>query len=116
MRLRRTASGGRKGARHVFRIYVQVTDCLTEIHNVRWMMLAVRQMALPCFGQLTVPIIPNHPSVQWDEMVAATRESPASGYALEVDGRLKREFATRDGATAGGEELKTLFPMLRCFG
>ncbi len=31
-------------------------------------------------------------------MVAATRELPASGYALEVDGRLKAEFATKDGA------------------
>jgi hypothetical protein len=40
-------------------------------------------------------------------MVATNRELPASGYALEVDGRLKAEFATRDGARAGGEELKT---------
>jgi hypothetical protein len=31
-------------------------------------------------------------------MVAANRELPASGYALEVDGRLKAEFATKDGA------------------
>jgi hypothetical protein len=47
------------------------------------------------------------------EMVAATRELPASGYALEVDGRLKAEFTTRDGARAGGEELKKRFPMLQ---
>ncbi|MFG3598253.1 thermonuclease family protein [Bradyrhizobium sp. RDI18] len=40
------------------------------------------------------------------KMVAANRKLPASGYALEVDGRLKAEFATRDGARAGGEELK----------
>ena len=46
-------------------------------------------------------------------MVAATRELPASGYALEVDGRLKAEFATKAGARAGGEELKKRFPMLR---
>jgi hypothetical protein len=46
-------------------------------------------------------------------MVAATRELPASGYALEVDGRLKAEFVTRDGARAGGEELKRRFPMLQ---
>jgi hypothetical protein len=46
------------------------------------------------------------------KMVAANRELPASGYALEVDGRLKAEFATRDGAKAGGEELKKRFPML----
>ena len=46
-------------------------------------------------------------------MVAASRELPATGYALEVDGRLKTEFATRDGARAGGEELKKRFPMLQ---
>jgi hypothetical protein len=46
-------------------------------------------------------------------MVAATPELPASGYALEVDGRLKAEFATKDGAWAGAEELKKRFPMLQ---
>jgi hypothetical protein len=46
-------------------------------------------------------------------MVAAIRKLPTSGYALEVDGRLKAEFTTRDGAKAGGEELKKRFPMLR---
>ena len=46
-------------------------------------------------------------------MVAAARELPASGYALEVDGRLKAEFATRDGAKTGAEQLKKRFPMLR---
>jgi hypothetical protein len=46
-------------------------------------------------------------------MVAATGELPTSGYALEVDGRLKAEFTTRDGAKTGAEELKRRFPMLR---
>jgi hypothetical protein len=46
-------------------------------------------------------------------MVATARELPTSGYALEVDGRLKTEFTTRDGAKAGAEELKRRFPMLR---
>lgn len=46
-------------------------------------------------------------------MAPATRDLPASGYALEVDGRTKAEFATRDGARAGGEELKKRFPMLQ---
>lgn len=46
-------------------------------------------------------------------MVAAARELPASGYALEIDGRLKAEFATRDGAKTGAQELKKRFPMLR---
>ena len=46
-------------------------------------------------------------------MVAAIRKLPASGYAIEVDGLPKAEFATRDGAKAGGEELKKRFPMLQ---
>ncbi|TWB93220.1 hypothetical protein FBZ93_111259 [Bradyrhizobium macuxiense] len=46
-------------------------------------------------------------------MVVAARRLPASGYALEVDGRLKAEFATRDGAWAGAMELKKRFPILR---
>ena len=46
-------------------------------------------------------------------MAPVTRELPTSGYALEVDGRPKAEFATRDGARAGGEELKKRFPMLQ---
>lgn len=48
-----------------------------------------------------------------NEMVAASRELPISCYGLEVDGRLKAEFVTRDGARAGGEELKKRFPMLQ---
>ena len=46
-------------------------------------------------------------------MVVVARDVPASGYALEVDGRLKAEFATRDGAKAGADELKKRFPKLR---
>ena len=46
-------------------------------------------------------------------MVTTARELPGQGYALEVDGRIKAEFATRDGAKAGGQELKKRFPMLR---
>jgi hypothetical protein len=42
-------------------------------------------------------------------MVTAARELPASGFALEVDGRFKAEFATKDGARAGAEELKKRF-------
>ena len=38
---------------------------------------------------------------------------PASGYALEVDGRFKAEFGTKDGALAGARELKQRFPMLQ---
>lgn len=45
-------------------------------------------------------------------MVAAVRELPASGYAIEVDGLMKTEFTTSDGARAGAEELKKRFPFL----
>ena len=38
---------------------------------------------------------------------------PTTGYALEVDGRLKTEFETKEGAWTGAEELKKRFPMLR---
>jgi hypothetical protein len=48
-----------------------------------------------------------------NRMVATARDLPASGYALEVDGRLKAEFATRDGAKMGAEQLKKRFPMLK---
>lgn len=46
-------------------------------------------------------------------MAAATREPPDSGYVLEVDGRLKAEFATREGARTGANELKRRFPKLQ---
>jgi hypothetical protein len=46
-------------------------------------------------------------------MVGTARELPDQGYALEVDGRLKAEFATRDGAKSGGQELKKRFPKLQ---
>ncbi len=46
-------------------------------------------------------------------MIAAARELPTSGYALEVDGRFRAEFTTRDGARAGAVELKKRFPVLR---
>ena len=46
-------------------------------------------------------------------MVAAARDLPASGYALEVDGRLKAEFATWEAAKTAAEELKKRFPMLQ---
>jgi hypothetical protein len=46
-------------------------------------------------------------------MVAATAELPATGYALEVDGHLKTEFKTKEGAQRGAEELKKRFPILK---
>ncbi len=46
-------------------------------------------------------------------MVAVKAELPTAGYALEVDGRLKTEFKTKEGAQQGAAELKRRFPMLR---
>jgi len=36
-----------------------------------------------------------------------------SGFALEIDGRLKTEFSTKEGAEHGATELKRRFPMLQ---
>jgi hypothetical protein len=38
---------------------------------------------------------------------------PTVGYALKVDGRLKTEFETKEGARTGAAELKNAF---RCCG
>ena len=46
-------------------------------------------------------------------MPGRTIELPKSGFALEIDGRLKTEFSTREGAERGATELKRRFPMLQ---
>ncbi|WP_247354202.1 hypothetical protein [Bradyrhizobium sp. 160] len=83
------------------------------IHNVYWPIIPVGRVALARFGRLTLLIIPITSLHNGNEMVAATRELPTSGYAIEVDGRFKAEFTTRDGAKAAGEELKKRFPLLQ---
>jgi hypothetical protein len=42
-----------------------------------------------------------------------TSELPNTGYALEVDGRIKTEFQTKESAKKGAVELKSRFPMLQ---
>lgn len=37
------------------------------------------------------------------------------GFALEIDGRIKTEFSTKDGAERGALELKRRFPMLQIY-
>jgi hypothetical protein len=44
-------------------------------------------------------------------MPIRTIELPKNGFALEIDGRLKTEFSTKEGAEQGAIELK--FPMLQ---
>jgi hypothetical protein len=38
---------------------------------------------------------------------------PKAGFALEIDGRVKTEFSTKEGAERGAIELKRRFPMLQ---
>ena len=42
-----------------------------------------------------------------------TLEMPKTGYALVVDGHVKTEFTTKEGAQKGAEDLKRRFPMLQ---
>ena len=46
-------------------------------------------------------------------MVANSVQLPDDGYALEVDGRIKAQFQTLEGAHKGAEELKRRFPVLQ---
>ena len=82
---------------------------LTWCVNSKWR----RGIPLARFEQLTLNICVDQLYARRNKMVAAAHELPASGCALEVDGRFKAEFATRDGAKTGAEELKKRFPMLR---
>jgi hypothetical protein len=38
---------------------------------------------------------------------------PNSGYAIEIDGLVKSQFETFEGAANGARELKTRFPKLQ---
>jgi hypothetical protein len=46
-------------------------------------------------------------------MHKSTRNLPTTGYAILVDGRVKTEFATKDGVEGGAKDLKRRFPMLQ---
>ena len=46
-------------------------------------------------------------------MAPRSNELPRTGFAVEIDGRIKAEFNTREGAENGGIELKRRFPALR---
>jgi hypothetical protein len=43
-------------------------------------------------------------------MQKVTRGLPTKGFAVVVDGLIKTEFETREGATKGARELKGRFP------
>ena len=46
-------------------------------------------------------------------MALRSKELPKAGFALEIDGRIKTEFDTREGAETGAIELKHRFPTLQ---
>ncbi|OKO91717.1 hypothetical protein AC629_01830 [Bradyrhizobium sp. NAS80.1] len=46
-------------------------------------------------------------------MPGRTTELPKTGFAIEIDGLLKTEFSTKEGAEHGAIELKRRFPMLQ---
>jgi hypothetical protein len=46
-------------------------------------------------------------------MALRSNELPTTGFALEIDGRIKTEFDTRAGAESGAIELKRRFPALQ---
>jgi hypothetical protein len=41
------------------------------------------------------------------------KDLPQSGYAIVVDGQIKTEFKTKEGAQNGARDLKRRFPMLQ---
>lgn len=46
-------------------------------------------------------------------MAPRSNECPKTGFAVEIDGRIKAEFNTREDAENGAIELKRRFPALR---
>jgi hypothetical protein len=46
-------------------------------------------------------------------MLKPAQELPQSGYAVVVDGQVKTEFTTPEGAQNGARDLKRRFPMLQ---
>jgi hypothetical protein len=46
-------------------------------------------------------------------MALHSTDLPKTGFALEIDGRIKTEFTTRESAEQGALELKRRFPTLQ---
>ncbi len=64
-------------------------------------------------ARLAVPeAIPSTPPER-ENMALQSSELPKTGFAIEVDGRIKTEFDTKEGADRGAIELKRRFPMLQ---
>ena len=43
----------------------------------------------------------------------SSNDLPLTGYAVVVDGQIKTEFKTKEGAHTGAHDLKRRFPMLQ---
>jgi hypothetical protein len=46
-------------------------------------------------------------------MAPRSNQLPSTGFALEIDGRIKTEFDTKEGAESGAIALKRRFPDLQ---
>lgn len=68
----------------------------------------------PLVGEtgLTVAIALQHKILDLG-MAPRSNELPKTGFAVEIDGRIKAEFNTKEGAENGAVELKRRFPALR---
>jgi hypothetical protein len=68
----------------------------------------------PLVGEtrLTVAIVLQRKILDFG-MSPRSNELPKTGFAVEIDGRIKAEFNTREGAENGAIELKRRFPALR---
>jgi hypothetical protein len=55
----------------------------------------------------------NKKQVVSNSMFLKKSNLPATGYALVVDGRIKAEFSTKEGAEQGAFDLKRRFPCLQ---
>jgi len=58
---------------------------------------------------LTVAITLQHKILDFG-MAPCSNKLPKTGFAVEIDGRIKAEFNTREGAANGAVELKRRFP------
>jgi len=83
-------------------------QCEVSVNNTRLPIAHSGRIALVRFSRPKL-----HHSKAHHYIMGMTWSQSFSSYALEVDGQLRAEFATKDGAMAGGAELKRRFPMLK---
>lgn len=72
-----------------------------------------RRAPLARFERLTLSLVWSISSTCEGTDGCCYREFPLSSYALEVDGRFKAEFATREGVRSGAKDLTKRSPKLQ---